>query len=534
MSTLVAVQFALYLVLAWLSKRFEFDSLGATRPIPIVLGVFAVILFAYLACIPLSLHLGRYGRWTAFFFLVAVLFRGVMFCSEPIQEVDLYRYIWDGAVSGENVSPYRFSPADVLTSESMPSDPRLVRLAEIASEPGLSEVLRRVHYGQLPTVYPPVSQQVFRLANRLTPANADVHSRVRVMKVAMIACDLGVMLILYLLLRSLRMNPGWCIAYGWSPLVLKEFSNSGHLDAIAVFLVMAAILSVTVSKQIESKSLRTLLCLTSGILLAFAVGAKLYPIVLFPLLGVFVAREFGGSRASLWVLAAFFVTAASVAPMAGVTAATRSLGAGQTDQLQGLRTFIQHWEMNDLIFMVIEENIRPEGVVAGQPSLWFVVTPDRWRRSLIRSTAVMFGGDEERTPFLLTRLMTSIVFGLIAVGFCIATWRDPRRFHEAAFLTLAWFWFLAPTQNPWYWTWALPLVPFARNRVWLLVSGITMMYYARFWFEYHALTTESWGLAYHGTQIFDFVIVWFEFAPFLFALAILGSMRAYRERKATS
>ena len=27
-----------------------------------------------------------------------------------------------------------------------------------------------------------------------------------------------------------------------------------------------------------------------------------------------------------------------------------------------------------------------------------------------------------------------------------------------AFLVLAWFWLLSPTQNPWYWTWALPLV----------------------------------------------------------------------------
>jgi len=130
-------------------------------------------------------------------------------------------------------------------------------------------------------------------------------------------------------------------------------------------------------------------------------------------------------------------------------------------------------------------------------------------------------------PFAVARALTALVFVVLA---CWFAWRaarsgDPATFCQAGFLTLAWFWLLCPTQNPWYWTWALPLVPFARNRVWLLVSGLALIYYTRFWFEYHAEETSSWGLAYQGVELFDFGIVWIEFAPLLLLLCVGYVMR---------
>jgi len=37
------------------------------------------------------------------------------------------------------------------------------------------------------------------------------------------------------LLRDIGMSPDWADALGWCPLALKEFANTDHLDAIAVF-----------------------------------------------------------------------------------------------------------------------------------------------------------------------------------------------------------------------------------------------------------------------------------------------------------
>jgi hypothetical protein len=83
----------------------------------------------------------------------------------------------------------------------------------------------------------------------------------------------------------------------------------------------------------------------------------------------------------------------------------------------------------------------------------------------------------------------------------------PARWLEAAFLTLAWFWALSPTMNPWYWTWALPLLPFARGRAWFAVSGLLTLYYLRFWLAYHFADTVLFGTGYRGEHFFHFVVV---------------------------
>jgi len=174
--------------------------------------------------------------------------------------------------------------------------------------------------------------------------------------------------------------------------------------------------------------------------------------------------------------------------------------------------------------MIVEENIRPQGSVEGQPHLWFAITPNVWRQKAIITASRVLGIPIERAPFLLTRMLTSVVFAVIVLVLCRRTWQEPTMFYEAAFLTLAWFWLLSPTQNPWYWSWALPLVPLARSRLWLLVSGLTLIYYSRFWFEYHSARAQQWGLSYSGVDFFDFVVVWIEFAPFLLLLCVSGIM----------
>lgn len=498
-SVLIIIQLVLYGLLTLISDQFRYGSEGQGRPILVMLAILVVAFAAYLASIPLALRLSHSRRWIIGFFAVAIAARGIVLVSEPIQEVDLYRYLWDGAVSAKGISPYRYRPAEVLAAiehpnNRMPID-ALVQLA--VGQPGLHEALQRVHFGELPTVYPPISQGVFCCANWITPVDATLPTRVRVIKSIIVLFDIGVMWLLWKLLCLCKLNPGWCLVYGWSPLAMKEFANSGHLDSIAVWFVVASIVCMVIASQ----SRKWMPLVASGCLLAFGIGAKLFPIVLMPVMFVFVARRFGVRASLIWASIALAVVALSLAPML----VNRS---DSSDQLQGLKTFIHHWEINDLIFMVVEENLRPADPLGDQLRLPFVVTPDSWRSVLSR-----FG-----TPFLITRAVTSVTFLLLVAYWCFRLWRSSGDslplFLESSFLTLAWFWFLSPTQNPWYWSWALPLVPFARNRSWQLVSGAVLIYYIRFWFEYHQ---PVWG-DYRGVQIFDFGIVWIEFLPVLIVL----------------
>ena len=355
---LIGIQLAIWIGITTLSSQFHFDSAGETRPLLLVLGLFAAASVTYLASIPLALKIATSRRSIAGLFLIAIVFRAVVLVSEPIQEVDIYRYIWDGAVLDEGVNPYQYSPANVRNTieasslfaddgppdDSPPDDSpsngspsegnsaeELAKLAAMAkAQPGLREVLRRVHFGELPTVYPPVSQYVFRFAHRLTPEDANAVLHTRVMKSIIVLFDLGVMGVLCLLLIELGKNPAWCVAYGWSPLVVKEFANSGHLDSIAVFFV---ILAVWCAVRACSSKHSSVLVLASAVSLGLGVGSKLYPIVLFPLLAAFVWRNFGHKGTIAWTCGVC-IGCASLAPML-----LQQSNGVNPDQLTGIKTF---------------------------------------------------------------------------------------------------------------------------------------------------------------------------------------------------
>ncbi len=124
--------------------------------------------------------------------------------------------------------------------------------------------------------------------------------------------------------------------------------------------------------------------------------------------------------------------------------------------------------------------------------------------------------------FLLARFVTLAIF--VSLAFVLArraaASNDPSVWLESAFLTLAWFWMLSPTQNPWYWSWALPLLPFARASAWRLVSGVCLLYYLRFGLSYHWPQQSVLGTPYNGPQFFDLVVTWVEHAPWLLMLGL--------------
>lgn len=528
----VLLQFVIVVLVLWLSHRFNFYSNGSDRPLALIIGLW--LLQFCLQLVSLSICLSRPPSKHLFAFVigVSVLFRGILLFSTPIQEVDVYRYMWDGVVATQGISPFRFAPQEVLQADVSQTDEALLRLTSLVeSDSGIRETLHRVHFPELPTVYPPTSQFAFTIASWLTPDNASVELRLRVMKSAILLFDIGTVLLLWRVLVLRKMHPAWTICYAWSPLVLKEFANSGHLDAITVCLALASILWLLPGC---GRRLSIMHVLVSSGLAGLAVGGKLYPILLFPLIIVYLLRQYDGRKALLWLVGATLSTGLALAPMLTATQAIQTgdpfIGPtiqanSNASQLSGLSTFLTRWEMNDLLFMIVEENLRPANTVANQPPLWFVFVPNKTRVELNEFVATRIGLDGERVPFLLARSVTLCVFFLIGLWLCRLIWLVPSRLLEGCFLCLAWFWLLAPTQNPWYWTWALCLLPFARNPAWLAVSGLALLYYCRFWLLYHFPDTPILGSAYRGVAFFDYVGTWIEFIP-LFAMLLVTRLRS--------
>jgi len=529
-----------------------------------VLGLFAAAFVAYLFSIHLAKNLNDSTKLTLVIVGFSILFRGLMLVSTPIQEVDIYRYIWDGVVVSEGISPFRYPPDQVkFTPLENTQDPELKTLIQrYRAGQGDGHALHLIHYGQVPTVYPPVSQAVFAMAAICSDRQASLLTRRRTMKGILLLFDIGTIVVLISLLKLLKMPTGWSVAYAWCPLVLKEIGNSGHLDSIAIFLTTAAVWlfvrNILVGVQ-DSPANRDL-NLTMGVLtparvsllkrilpvvmLALAIGAKLYAMVLAPLF-CFVAIKRLGWRATLAPALIFIATTTlTMWPMLPTGLAFKSTGQNEVenapqvqpsvDPSSGMAIFLKYWQMNDFIFMNTVENLKPASLESRKDP-WFTFAPEQFREELSVFVQRYFETDPNITPFLTARFMLAFLFFGIAIS--VAAWAVRRNtaedFCRAAFLTIAWFWLLSPTQNPWYWLWAMPLLPFAKNRTWYLMSGILFVYYTRFWFEYHftgqsvlgslPIDLPQWAdqfAKYQGVDFFDFFITWLEHAPWL-ALLIL-------------
>ncbi|MEP3479927.1 MAG: hypothetical protein ABJZ55_11815 [Fuerstiella sp.] len=534
----------------------------------------------------------------------SVAFRLLLLFSEPIQEVDAYRYLWDGKVLAAGISPFRYSPEHILLADANQQHPSevntLIRLRDQAISN--AQILSRVHFGSLTTVYPPVSQAVFAVAAFVTPDSASVQNHLLVIKGLITAFDLATLGVLILILMHVGKPLEWSIAYGWCPLIIKEFANSGHLDSITVFLSIVTVYcalkafypqhndSDSDEKQLvpntpkqgaESAARRSASRWTflAAFSLSLAIGAKIYPIILAPLLFL-TAWQKVGRMAAIWAsIIVLAITIAMVTPMlfreqpdaiaASEQTTTNSLpplptiiestdadtslpdtnpplAASATNfdqslpeetQLKidqtpptnpksektGLSAFASQWQMNDFLFLLVAENLRGAGLGS---TAWFAITPMQWRNSVIDFMTENSSLSRDQVPFITARLLTGSLFLIIALWLAwkIKHSQNPEAWLRTVFLTIAWFWLLQPTQNPWYWTWALPFVPFARSRAWLAMSGLVLIYYARFWFSYQVPNVAIAGTPYVGVAFFDYVVCWIEFAPW-FAWLIWTSIR---------
>lgn len=555
LTLLVLLSGLCYAIVAWFDQSLHVAQRNPNTLL-FVLGLFAIAFVLYLFALRVVLQIPAGRRLLLGIVGPAVVFRLLLLFTSPIEEIDLYRYLWDGMATTVGVSPYRFAPDQVrlaTISEDLPDD--LQRLVAIRDQsPTMQIVLNRIHFADLPTIYPPVSQGVFAAAAWLVPLDASVEIRMIVMKSWFVLFDLATILVLASLLCRLELPLGWLLAYAWCPLVVKEIANSGHLDSLPAFLTAAAVSVAVANLWTRNEGRRRHVSLAAGaaILLGLGVGAKLYPVILAPLLIVTTWKRRGLAVAAISAICFLTTSIAVLWPMVPneqyhQTEEIRpwSVDASEMpplpplevdeeprDPSQSVRAFLGQWEMNDFFFLLAIENLRPMAQLPKADRAWFSIVPETWRSRLIDPVARMLGVSPLQTAFIASRALLTIIFGAIVGWLCIHAVRhdDPQEFLEASFLTIAWFFLLSPTVNPWYWAWAMPLIPFARNRIWLILSGLLFVYYLRFWLAAFFQGRTVLGTEYRPELFFDYVVTWIEFVPWLIALALAAAVRQNRSR----
>jgi hypothetical protein len=211
----------------------------------------------------------------------AMLLRLIALAAPVFLSDDVYRYIWDGRVQAAGINPYRY----------IPTDPELEPLRDVAIFPNIN----RNNYA--PTIYPPVAQMLFLLANRI----GETVLAAKLVFVAVEAVGVGALLLIFSAAGRPRAH---ILLYVWHPLPVWEIAGSGHLDgAIVAFVALALGAAVTGRRA------------SSGAALAAATLVKLFPLVLAPALWRPAKSNLGDWR---WPAAFIAVIVAAYLPYIGV------------------------------------------------------------------------------------------------------------------------------------------------------------------------------------------------------------------------
>lgn len=341
LTILGGLSLVLYAVIVWLSQSFSYGHGHQDRPILSFVGVYGLAFIVYAVAVWRVTRQATESAPLTLVLIFAALFRLVVLFSEPIQEDDFYRYLWDGKVVASGLNPYRFTPREVQTDNGKEGPLQPYRELT-ATDARFVLLLSRINHPDVPTLYPPVAQAVFGLAALIAPGSLFA------LRLIFFCFDLAVCGIIVKLLCHLGRSPLWVLIYAWSPLVIKETINSSHYDVVPTFLLVLALLALVTGR------------LSAGFLsLGGAILGKVFPVILLPLFAWHAWRRHGLGKACGGLVLTSLVVACGYAPF---TAAGNRLW-------QGFATFAEHWQTNSLVFPLLHQMVTDRwlanGIVAG-------------------------------------------------------------------------------------------------------------------------------------------------------------------------
>ncbi len=385
--------------------------------------------------------------WTVF--ATGLAARLVLMSSAPILESDYQRYLWDGAVVAEGLNPYLKSPSAIATHIT---EGPLQSLKEQAGP-----VFSRINHKDLTTIYPPLTEAAFALANLVSPFNLFAWRSV------LLIADLATFALLLSALDVLGRPRLWSALYWWNPVLLKEIYNSAHFEVLIFPFLLAALLLAHRRRPISA-----------SVMLGLAAGFKFWPALLLPL----ILRPGLHNRRTSFAAAAVFAVLMSLwlAPMV-------LAGLGEN---AGLSAYALSWNKNGPVFAIISGAAAHIGWAFGM------------------------AGDGLNTG-IANLVARGIVAAMVVFVAFAAAYRPVREFDDMvlrALVIVAALVVCSPAVYPWYTLWLLPLLVLRPEPSLLMLSATIPIYYTYFYFA-----------ARETTEVFHTYVMWLIWLP-VFALFV--------------
>lgn len=383
-------------------------TVGDVLPLVLLLGVpgLAAILVAPMLTGAAD---SRRAMWAMLAFGLAM--RLIWYGAPAPLEDDFYRYLWDGAVVAAGHNPYALSPADAAAGIGVPA-----ALAPLAAN--AKDVLARVNFPEMTTIYPGSAQIAFALANVLAPLKLDG------LRVVLLLADLGALYTLVVILKDLGRPPLISALYWLNPLVVWSSHGTVHADSLLPPLLLGAVLMAWRGRDM----------LAAG-LLATAVGVKIWPVLLVPLIGhrmLMRGRFPVGPALVFGVVAGLLLMPLGMSAMAGMRS--------------GLVAYSEDWWNNNAVYAWVSFGVYH-----------------------------LFG--ESRLALRVLRLAMAVVVGLLALYVARRPPESLRAMLGSAMTVAAILFYASPTEFPWYALWFIGFAAALECRPLLLASSTLAVYY---------------------------------------------------------
>jgi hypothetical protein len=331
----------------------------------------------------------------------------LLFTPHPLSN-DLYRYYWDGKLLAHGLNPYTYPPAAV----------------ELAAY--RDEYWPLIFNRDVPTGYPPLAESLFALAYRLTSDPWALRGMATL-------ASLGTAVYLMRALGAAGRDERRVVLYAWSPLVALEFANSGHLDALALLCLSAALFLAQERRYVAA-----------AICLALGGQAKFFPVLLLPIWG----RRWG-KRA--WLAFTLVFVLPWLPFVAGGT------------PFKGLGIFARRGDFNNSLYRLIETG-------------WYLVLDSRYAHLWARATVFV----------ILALFYLAYLLRWRGDAGVLSGWHFAGIFFGLGLL-------LSPVVHPWYVCWMLAFISIEGRAAWL-VLGVTMIFARHIYIDYEqtGVWLEDW------------------------------------------
>lgn len=440
--------FAVFSIAVYFSFAYNLERSDFIRLISLYAALFFI---AYIFIEKLKLNFWFLG-W------LGIIFRLIFIVAIPNLSQDFYRFLWDGRLLVQGISPYLFTP-ETYVQLHLPLDKLGVTFSESTQLYEGMGALNASHFSN----YPPVNQLFFGVAALL--GGKSILGFVMVLRVLIMLADVGILYFGKKILEKLNLPIKNIFWFFLNPFIIIELTGNLHFEGVMLFFFIWALYLLFKGKWFWA-----------AVLIGISISVKLIPLLFLPLF----LKYFLSEKASVlfnWKRLLKFYFAI------GVTILVSFLPFLSSDFIQNYTSTIALWFQN------FEFNA----------SVYYII---RWIGFQVVGWNII-----ETVGKILPVLVLLFVLGISFFSLPAEKEgknKEPQQLLTAMLFAVSFYLFLSTTVHPWYIATPLLLSVFTKYKFPLVWSFMVMLSYSAY--GKNGFDEKLWLVAFEYILVIGFSV----------------------------